>query len=339
MSPSMNKSWRCLPFIALLLPGITTFAQKVKKADTIFTSDGVDVYIRRNRSHKLTMIAEARLVDLESSVTDPARVCTGLNGDFFFKRFASINGNFKGAVYSLQSKFAEENNKSQNKLNPFMAANIGARVHFIDGKGSAWKKVTLGVYNDVNDNGSLRTTFRYLRAKYPCRRVIGARTGFFWAGTPVSADMNGDILKPDVKGNLRSTDGTLFSGHYYTNSATSGYYLGLTRIINMNIRVSSNVDTFEGKGKHIGLFREMYADILFGNTRFDPMRTGGQEHAIEANTTGSFNVSNIGWRLGGRAFSTRNPTTLGAWYEIGMRPGIVMRSFYVSAGITLTYVK
>ena len=320
----------------LAMPGMLFGKPKV---DTIFTRDGVDVYIRKNRSKKLKMIAELRLADLETSIMDPGRVSTGVNFDWFFKRYVSLNGGIKATYYSVQQNLAEENNRSQNSLLPFIGASVGGRFHFIDGRGEVWKKVTLGVYDEFNEDGTPHTAIRYLRAKYPCRRIAAVRGGFFYYNAPVSADMNGDLLRPDVAGELNTEDGGKFKGSYYTNSYTQGFYVGYNRIRNINIRVSSNVDTFEGKSRHIAFYREMYADLLYGNTRFDALTVGNKDYAIVPNAPGSFRTSGIGVRLGGRALATRSSTTLGAFYELGMRPGLFIRGAYLSVGFTISVLK
>ncbi|GAA4464133.1 hypothetical protein GCM10023093_13820 [Nemorincola caseinilytica] len=326
----------CLPLCLMAQPGITYAKGKV---DTIFTRDGVDVYIRKNKGKKLKMIAELRLADLETGVTDPGRLSTGVNADYFLPRYASFTGNIKGTYYSVQQNFAEEKNRSKNVLVPHVGANIGARIHFLDRRGEVWKKVTLGVYDEFNEDGSPHTAIRYLRAKYPCRRILAVRAGLYYNNTPVSADMNGDLLRPSVPGELYTEDGTKFTGHYYTNSYTKGYYVGFNRIRNINIMVSSNVDTFEGKGRHIAFYRELYADVIFGDTRFDPLQVANKEYPIVPNAPGSFRTGALGFRVGGRAMSRRSPGTIGGFYEIGMRPGLYLRGAYACVGFTFCYIK
>lgn len=327
----------CMSMSLMALPGVLYGKTKV---DTIFTSDGVDVYLRKKRSNQLKWIAELRLADLESSIAEPGRTSTGVNFDYFLKRYGSFSLSTKGAYLGLVQNAAFEESKSQNEILPFMCGSAGVRAHFLDGRGEVMKKVTLSVYDEFNEDGSPHTAIRYFRAKYPCRRIMAIRAGYFYYNSPVSADMNGNLLKPDVAGSLTTESGDKFIGKYYTNSRTNGFYVGYTRIRNINIMVSSNVDTFEGKGRHVAFYRELYADILFGaKTTFDPLVVKGAEYAIVPNAPGSFRTQGIGFRVGGRAMSRLAPGTLGGFYEIGMRPGILVRGLYASVGFTFTIIK
>jgi hypothetical protein len=336
MFHALRRGLLLLPFAGMLCTA-SALGKSKPKIDTLFTSDGIEVYIRKNRAKKIRFIGELHLADGESAVMDPGRLCTGLNADVFFKRWVSLNGGIKGAWYSVATNFADEKSRTLNDLKPFMAGSVGVRLHGYDGKGKAWKKVTLGTYNNLDYDGSVRTTVRFLNAKFPCREIFAARAGVYYTNAAVSADMNGKLLQPDAQGKIVTADGTTLSGHYYTNSYTNGMYFGLTRIRNLNIRVSSNIDTFEGKGRHIAFFREVYADVILADTRFDPFIVpGGKQYEVGS---GSFRLTTVGWRVGGRALSTRGTGTLGGWYEIGMRPGIYARGLYAAIGFNMSIFK
>jgi hypothetical protein len=339
MNLFIKKLGRCLPVGLLMLPILVYGKGTKEKVDTLFTSDGVDVYVRQNKAFDLRVIAEAHVVDAEVAPIDPLRLSTGLNADYFFRRFVSLNARIKGTYYGLQQQYGRENNLSENKMLPFIVGDAGVRFHFLDRGGWVKRKVTLGRYEELNADGSPHTTVRYIRMPFPCRRVTAARGGYYYSNNPVSADMNGDLLEADKKGSVRTADGTILIGNYFTNNYNSGYYLGLSRITHMNIMVSSNIDTFEGGGKHVAFYREVYADIIVAGSHFDPFVVDGMSHALKPNDDGSFSVSKIGWRVGGRVMAARQSAAVGAHYEFGNRPGLYPRSYYVSAGITFAYIK
>jgi len=308
--------------------------------DTLTTSDGVDIYLRNIRSFDLKMLFAARIIDAESSPLDPLRVSTGISADYFLPRWGSFSADVRGAWFSYLQQQATTENLSQNALNPFLVANVGGRAHFLDGKGDIFRRITLGIYHDINDDGSPHTTVRYIRMPFPCKRISAVRAGWYYSRMPVSANINKDVIDPEEKGSVRTADGSVFTGNYHTNVTNNGFYLGFTRIINMHLHVSSNIDTFEGQTrKKIGFYKEFYADVIVANTQFDPFRVAGNDYHIKPNDAGSFKTSNIGWRVGGRTTSNKQHMSLGLFYEIGGRPGIFPYSLYAGGGLILTYLK
>ena len=309
------------------------------KNDTIRTKDGVDVYIKKNQSKKLKFIGEARLLDIESGATDPLRIGAGVSADYLLPKIASANVSFKGAYYSLLEQFSEKKSKTDNKLNIPIVANAGIRLHIYDGKGKHWRKINIQKHVGLNDDGTTRTTVRFLKAKYPCRLIYAARGGVYFSTSPVVSNMNKDIWKPEDKGSIRTTDGTVFGLDHYTNSTTTGFYVGLSRIINMRFLTSSNIEVDESERKLTSFFKETYLDILIANTTFDPFQRGGLNYEIVANADGSFSTNNVGWRLGSRLVNTKKKNGMGAYAEIGMRPGVFGRGMYASLGFNLAFTR
>jgi hypothetical protein len=191
----------------------------------------------------------------------------------------------------------------------------------------------------LNDDGTTRTTVRFLKAKYPCRLIYAARGGVYFSTSPVVSNMNKDIWKPEDKGSIRTTDGTVFGLDHYTNSTTTGFYVGLSRIINMRFLTSSNIEVDESERKLTSFFKETYLDILIANTTFDPFQRGGLNYEIVANADGSFSTNNVGWRLGSRLVNTKKKNGMGAYAEIGMRPGVFGRGMYASLGFNLAFTR
>ncbi len=309
------------------------------KNDTIRTKDGVDVYIKKNQAKKLKFIGEARLLDVECGATDPLRIGAGVSADYLLPKVLSANVSFKGAYYSLLEQFSKKKTKTDNDLKVPIVANAGIRLHIYDGKGKHWRKIYIQKHKGLNEDGTVHTTIRFLKAKYPCRLIYAARGGVYFSTSPVVSDMNKDIWKPEEKGSIRTTDGTVFGLDHYTNSTTTGFYVGLSRIINMRFLTSSNIEVDESARTLTSFFKETYLDILIANTTFDPFQRGGLNYEIVANADGSFSTNNVGWRLGSRLVNTKKKNGMGAYAEIGMRPGVFGRGMYGSLGFNLAFTR
>jgi len=314
-------------------------AMVMAKNDTIRTKDGVDVYVKKNQANKLKFIGEASLLDVECGATDPLRIGAGVSADYLLPKVLSVNVSVKGAYYSLLEQIAEKKSKTDNNLNIPIVANAGIRLHIYDGKGKHWHKIYIQKHVGMNNDGTTRTTVRFLKAKYPCRLIYAARGGVYFSTSAVMSNMNKDIWKPEDKGSVRTTDGTVFGMDHYTNSGATGFYVGLSRIINMRFLTSSNIEIDESERKLTSFFKETYLDILIANTTFDPFQRGGIDYQIVANADGSFSTNNVGWRLGSRLVNTKKKNGLGTYAEIGMRPGVFGRGMYASLGLSMAFTR
>jgi hypothetical protein len=309
------------------------------KRDTISTNQGVEVFIKNDKSKKLSLIAELHVVDAEASLADYARIGTGANIDYYFKKYLSLNAGFKGTYFSYLSTLASKTDYSENTITPFSVGGAGIRIHFWDGKGWEKRKMLLESFKEVDGKGMPRTTVRTLRAKFPCRRIMAVRGGAYFSTAPVTANHNASVTQPAGKGTVRTVNGTKFTGDYYTNSTTTGFYAGVTRVTHMKFKSTNTISWMEGAEKQTAIFKEVYADVIVANTTIDPFKVKGMEYPIEPNGKESFTVNNIGWRVGGRLVSTRKKINLGTSYEIGMRPGLKSRAAYLSIGINIAYVR
>lgn len=324
--------------MTLLLP-VMAFA----KADTLQTNQGVEIFIKNNRAFRLKMIIEAHLFDGESSLTDYGRIGTGANADYIFRRFVSLHAGYSGGYFSMLQSQAKQQTFTQNRLKSFSVGEAGIRLHVLDGKGWSRRKMILQTFKEPDEHGRERTIVRSVKAKFPCRRIVALRGGVYYSTSPLGANANADIAKliekPDIKGSVLTTDGTVFTGDYYTNTTTTGIYAGITKIVNMRFMASSTIEWLEGESKLTALFKENYIDVILANTTIDPFVVGGKQYPIVTNAPGGFTMANIGWRIGGRLIATERPVTTSATYEIGSRPGIAQRGAYVRIGVNITYQK
>lgn len=328
---------KCLPLLFLSLPKVA-----MAERDTITTRQGVEVFIKNNQSRKLKLIVEGHLADLESNMSDYARVGTGVNADFIFRRFLSVHAGYSGTYFSWLQKQAKDLSYTQNRLRSFSVADAGVRLHILDGKGWAKRKITLQSFKELNEKGMPRTTVRFLKAKYPCRRIVALRGGLYVSNAPISANVNADItkiLEPENKGSVTATDGTVLTGDYYTNTYTTGVYAGITKIINMKFRSSSTIEWLEGESRLTALFKENYIDVIFATTTVDPFMVSGKEYVPAMDVAGGLSLSNIGWRIGGRLLNTQGTVNTGVNYEVGSRPGVADKGYYIHIGVTIAYMK
>ncbi len=331
---------RCLPLLFLLLPVV---ARARVKADTLQTNQGVEIFIKNNRAFRLKMIIEAHLFDGESSLSDFGRIGTGVSADYIFRRFLSVHGSYSGGYFSVLKNNAKQQSFTENRLKGFSVGEAGIRLHVLDGKGWARRKMMLQSFKEPDEHGRERTIVRSVKARFPCRRIVALRGGVYYSTSPFGANVNTDLSKliesNSPVGSVTATDGTVFTGDYYSNTTTTGIYAGLTKIVNMKFMASSTIEWLEGESKLTALFKENYIDVIFANTTIDPFMIKGKQFPIDVNAKGSVSLNNIGWRVGGRVIATEKPVTTSATYEMGVRPGLATRGAYVRIGINITYQK
>ena len=313
-------------------------AKGIKEGDTIKSFNGADIYILNELSGKMKIIGQAQLLKMECSTGDAFRIGAGVEGDFFLPKFASFHAEFNSCYFNMQKTQAKDLNKSGNSLGGFSLLEFGGRFHLIDIKARARHKLILSS-SSTYSMGYTVTTEHYIKAKLPCRKILAARGGIYRTSAPVSTDMNQQELAVSNVGAVKTKDGTVLSDVYFTNDHTTGFYVGLSEIVNMSVRTKNNVSGYSGYRYFTSFFREVYLDALIAGTTFDPIIAGGVSHEIEPNTSGSFQTSNIGWRLGKKWVFTRKTINMGFCFEIGNRPGVQGRGAYFGTGFNLAFVK
>lgn len=311
---------------------------KLGAGDTITTRGGVKLAILQERSTEMKVIAQALLFNLECSTGDAFRVGAGLEGDYFLPKLASVHGTYINTYFNLQKMSAGSDNKSLNGIKGFSLLEVGGRFHLLDRQRRARHKIVLSSSTSYS-LGQTETTEHYLKAKLPCRRILAVRGGFYRSSAPVSTNMNKDELSVGEFGGVRTKDGAVFANTYFTNSYTTGFYVGLSDIMNMSVRTRNNVLDYSGYTYFSSLFREVYADVILASTSFDPFLTTGQSHEIEADAAGSFHTSKIGWRVGKKIIFTRKTLNMGFSFELGNRPGVAGRGLFFGTGVSLAFVK
>ncbi len=306
--------------------------------DTIHAKHGVEVYVHDERSADMTIIAQAQLFKLECSTGDAFRVGAGIEGDYFMPKLLSFHGEYNKSYFNLQKMDVADLNHSANSVKGFSILELGGRFHFVDKKGKAKHKIVLSSNTDYV-GASTVTTEHYIKPKLPCRKILAVRGGLYRTTAPVSTAMNKEELSVRDEGAVKTKDGTVFSNVYFTNDHTTGVYIGLSQIINMSVHTTNNVSEDDGSKFFTSLFREVYLDALLASTTFDPIISGGKSYAIEPNAKGSFQTSNIGWRLGKKMVFTRRTLNMGFSFECGSRPGVKGRGGYFSSGWYIAFVK
>lgn len=306
----------------------------IKEGDTVTARNGASIYIKQINSYEMKYIAQLMLFNLECSTGDAFKIGAGVAGDYFLPKFGSFHAEYFNSYFGLQKMHAGTLNKGENSLSNFSLLEAGGRFHIIDKNGRAKHKLILS----NTSNGTITTT-EYLRAKLPCRRILALRGGFYRTTAVVSTDMNKDELPVGDNGGVKTKDGTVFSDVYFTNSHTTGCYVGLSDIINMSVYTKNNVSGYQGEGFFTSKFREVFADVLIASTSFDDFRAGSKSYPIEPNAKGSFQTSNIGWRLGKTYIRNRRHLTVAYNFEIGSRPGVQGRGLYFGTGINLVYIR
>ncbi len=325
-------------FLLGLMLAFMAFQPNARAQDTIQAKHGVKVYVKSEHSDEMRIIVQAQVLKLECSTGDAFRVGAGIEADYFLPKLLSFHGEFMKSYFNLQSMDAADLGKGSNKVSGFSLLELGGRFHIIDKKGRAKHKLVLSSNTDYVGAYTV-TTEHYIKPKLPCRKILAARGGLYRTTAPVSTEMNVAELKVRDNGAVKTKDGTTFSNVYFTNDHTTGVYIGLSRIINMSVNTQNNVSGYDGESYFSSLFKEMYADVLFAGTTFDPFIDGGKSYAIESNVKGSFQTQNIGWRVGKKLVYTRRTINMGFSFELGNRPGVKGRGAYFSTGWNIAFVK
>jgi hypothetical protein len=334
MKQEMKRALLCMMLMLPCLTACRLYAKGLHQGDTVKAKNGALIFIGQETSSKMKLIAQVKLMNLECSMGDAFRLSAGVGGDYFLPKFASFHASYINAYFNLQKFHANTLNKSDNQLSNFSLFEIGGRFHIMDKAGRAKHKLIFS----SSTSGNITTT-KYLKAKLPCRRILALRGGLYRSTAAVSTDMNEDELKVGTYGAVKTMDGSVFANVYFTNSYTTGFYLGLSDIINMSVVTKTNVTDYEGRSFFSGIFREVYADVILASTSFDGIKSGGLEHAIEANTAKSFQTQKIGWRVGKSYAFSRKAINVAYNFELGDRPGVSGKGLYFSSGVSLIYIK
>lgn len=329
MTPKQIK--HLLSIVVFAAFSITSSARVIKKGDTIIAFNGSPINVLDVSSYSLKLIAQAQLFNLECSMGDAFRIGAGLTGDFYLPKFASIHAEYIHSYFNLQQFDAASLNNSENTVKGFTLLELGGRFHLLDHNATARHKLILSQQTDYTYGGTITTT-RYLKARFPCRRILALRGGLYRTTAPISTDMNKPEQTIKDYGAVTTKDGSLFTNVYFTNAYTTGFYLGLCDLFNMSVRTAVDGSTY-----NTSLLREVYADVLMASTSVDPFSVAGKTYEIEPNTKGSFQTSPIGWRVGKKMIFTRRTINLGFSMELGNRPGIAGRGLYFSSGFSMAF--
>ncbi len=305
----------------------------ISDSSDIVAFNGAIIKVRGVSSYEMKLTAQAQIFNLECSMGDAFRLGAGLATDYYLPRYASFHAAYIGSYFNIQKLHANTLAKGENKLKGFSLFEVGGRLHISDRNGLARHKLILSQHTDYVIGGTVTTT-RYLKAKFPCRRIFALRGGLYLSNAPVSTDMNKSELAVGTYGGVKTKDGTVLSNVYFTNAYTKGVYLGLCDLFNMSVRTS-----YGGSNYNSSLLRELYVDVILASTSFDPFSVGGVSYEVVPNTTGSFQTSNMGWRAGKKMMFTRRTVNLAFSLEVGSRPGVYKAGAYFGCGMSVAFVK
>ena len=323
-------------------PGFVFAQNGFTRGDTLTSKRGTKILIKDEKSYQMKMILQAKFLSDELGSGDITRASWGLEGDYFLPKLLSVHADMVRSYFSTKMTDATMLNEGKNKVSNFSEFEIGGRFHLIDKKALKRAKTKLSHHGSTMDHYYAGNAIpeNYLISKLPARRILAVRGGIYRATTIAVADMNSSELKVGDKGAVKTADGTILAGDFYTNAHTTGVYVGLSEIYNMWVRLSPlNAEEFSNRTYRNGMFREVFLDVLFAGTSFDPFSTATGSHSIEANKTGSFQTSPIGARLGKKFAINRKTVNIGGSFEIGDRPGLIGKGYYFSCGLTVAFVK
>ena len=298
--------------------------------DTLLSTTGISIYVLRERSSGIKIIAQLLPFNNECSTSEPLKLSAGIEGDVYLPKLISFHGQYIKTYLSLPGKDVNLSSSSQFEL--------GGRFHLLDLHARKKQKITLGHSSEYSYSGSTSIE-HYIKARLPCRRILAARGGIYHLTSIVSTDMNSNELKVRDNGAVKTKDGTILSNEYLTSAYSTGIYIGLSEIFNMWVRTKNNCEGYAGNIYLNGVYKETFFDIIMASTSFDPFQANGHSYPIEPDVPGSFQITKMGWRLGKKIVYTRKMINMGFSFEIGNKPGVNGAGYYFGSGITMAIVK
>jgi hypothetical protein len=260
----------------------------------------------------------------------------GAQADLYLKQRLSFHAGYSRAFADVENMYAhgagDNTNLSENETKGAYDADLGVRF-YINKKAVRKKHMVILESKRV----SSRTTVNYyIKPTLPAQHIYAVRAGYFSYRAVVNTDMNSAELKYDDKGAVISQDGTVLSSRYYTNSFTTGAYVGFSSILLFNNITKNNFKSSFFQTRYV---RELYADILFANTTFDPIISNGVSHEIIANKTGSFQTSRVGMRIGTSSTTRYKRMATSQKLELGYRPGVSGSGWFGTFGVSFGMLK
>lgn len=333
--------------IALFLFALSSAAQQVRKPGGVKynTKNPIDSYQLKlggtcytfaDRSDKIRFVGRLTFANIDINKGDAFKWAVGGEVDFFMKKWLSFHADYNYTLFDLQRlKVNNPNydNFSENEVKAWNYTELGVRVFIRDMPSKAKVKIIL-----ESRRASYNTIVNYyIEPKLACRRVLAVRGGVYSSRAIVNTDLNSQELARGDHGAVLAKDGTELGYMHYTNSQTRGGYIGIADLLMVDA-VTKN--TFKKGALYRSRFvKEMYADILFGATTFDPIITNGVAHEIIANDKGSFQTSKIGGRIGVKRTIPSGKLNQGAKLEGGYRPAVKGTGWYLSIGYSFAWVK
>lgn len=242
-------------------------------------------------------------------------------GDFTFQQ--AFLGSNKG-------KFtAEQPYKS------FQNFELGARFSLLDRIKNRRHKIMLGGYTT-----STHTVTKYVIVKIPVRRVFAVRGGLY--ANRQHASTQWGLVKTGDKPQVRTNDGILIGGGWdplFTTTRAQGISAGFSFISIANTSYNFNVEgrnrTFESC-----FLRDLTFDVMYQlHTSMDDFISGGKSHTVELGKDDTFNMRNIGLKMGFSHLTTYKKVGLSLGIDAGFRPGIPQSSLFFGCKVGVSFAK
>jgi hypothetical protein len=284
------------------------------------------VNVIEDNPYKVHTIIQLKLADFECGMSDVLRYNVGIQGDYFFRKFASVHAAWQTSAYStiISSDATLYDNENKN-LSPFKMYEVGGRLHIID------KESTFSPKGYLGSSGVY--SYWSIMNGVPIRKVFALRGGVYGTIVPVSSSWS--TLKNGIAGGIVVADGSTIGRftELFTNMRTSGIYGGLSWGQFANVKYKSHGKTWVSK-----FFKEIYFDVLYTTSpEFDRFVENQIEYEVKPNMDGSFRTSNIGWRCGVYRVRSKSKVSVAFGLEAGARPGVFFRGGYFSSSISLSF--
>lgn len=326
--------------VALLIFSLSAAAQTPQKEvvkynnmkiiDSQELKNGGTVYLYGDKCDKMRFIAHAGL-GAEIASKDLLKLNAVAEADYFFKQWVSLHAGYQYSFIDLQKIHSNNENTTNNNESSVTSSSMmeaGARVLLYEMRKRVKHAIVLERHRGYNNY----STYYYIAPKLPARRIITLRGGWY-ANTTV---VNTDLSNKDGNGTVMAKDGALLSS-CFTNAHSMGGYAGVS-LVTMIDAVTKNSfkkgNVFKSRS-----FKEIYADVLYAGTTFDPVTNSAGIHDIIADATGSFQTSKLGCRIGIKSSYDWDGFHMMRSFEVGSMPGVKGTGLYINFAVGLQLLK
>ncbi|MBC8110074.1 MAG: hypothetical protein H7Y04_03345 [Verrucomicrobia bacterium] len=317
---------KILTLLVLLICGTTIFAQRNDRAASKSDVKYEVMYDEPDELYKMWIHFIPMYADFFQTNFN---VGYGIQANYYLKNKFDFRLQYRKA-YTKSTDFSrgigEKSQTTDNKLAIFQYVELGATYHIKDEATAGTARMVL-TSKRYSDDKWAATVPEHILIPSKVRKIYGVRAGgYYWA----SATNLGNVASQQGVALTSATNDTLNlrAEKIFSNLRSTGFYLGgsLARIRNVAIK-PQKYDPHAND-----MIFTAYADVLIAPfTTLDAIK---QEQAVY--DVSAIKGKNLGFRAGIEGMYNR-AFAWGWGGEIGYRPSLQGRSFYINARVSFTF--